>query len=71
MPIPIVAVLTFDRFSPFHCAVPCLIFGDSMMPGRPLFDLRLCAGDAIDQPLSSQGFRIDAGFGLEGLQEAD
>lgn len=71
MPIPIVAVLTFDRFSPFHCAVPCLIFGDGMMPGRPLFDLRLCAGDAIDQPLSSQGFRIDAGFGLEGLQEAD
>lgn len=71
MPIPIVAVLTFDRFSPFHCAVPCLIFGDGMMPGKPLFDLRLCAGDAIDQPLSSQGFRIDAGFGLEGLQEAD
>ena len=33
MPSPIVAVLTFDHFSPFHCAVPCLIFGD-ILPGQ-------------------------------------
>ena len=42
MPNPIVvAVITFDHFSPFHCAVPCLIFGDTMMPGASLFELRL------------------------------
>lgn len=28
MPTPIVAVVTFDHFSPFHCAIPCLIFGN-------------------------------------------
>ncbi|KXU79439.1 GlxA family transcriptional regulator [Aeromonas enteropelogenes] len=71
MPTPVVAVITFDHFSPFHCAVPCLIFGDTMMPGQPLFELRLCAGDSIRQPASSQGFRIDPGHGLEGLAEAD
>lgn len=69
--MPIVAVVTFDHFSPFHCAVPCLIFGDMMMPGLPLFELRLCAGDASSQPRSSQGFRIDVTHGLEGLSGAD
>ncbi|MGL5812738.1 MAG: GlxA family transcriptional regulator [Aeromonas sp.] len=69
--MPIVAVITFDHFSPFHCAVPCLIFGDKTMPGQSLFELRLCAGDDTRQPASSQGFRLDAGYGLEGLQEAD
>ena len=72
MPNPIVvAVITFDHFSPFHCAVPCLIFGDTMMPGASLFELRLCAGDATRQPGSAQGFRIDASHGLEGLIGAD
>ena len=72
MPNPIiVAVITFDHFSPFHCAVPCLIFGDTMMPGASLFELRLCAGDATRQPGSAQGFRIDASHGLEGLVGAD
>lgn len=69
--MPIVAVVTFDHFSPFHFAVPCLIFGDKMMPGQSLFELRLCAGDDTQQPASSQGFRIDTGYGLKGLLEAD
>ena len=72
MPRPlIVAVITFDSFSPFHCSVPCLIFGDKMMPGQSLFELRLCAGDDTRQPASSQGFRMEADYGLEGLLEAD
>lgn len=71
MPTPVVAVITFDHFSPFHCSVPCLIFGDTMMPGQSLFELRLCSGDDTQQPASSQGFRIDAGYDLEGLLEAD
>ena len=64
-------VVAFDHFSPFHCSVPCLIFGDTMMPGASLFELRLCAGDATRQPGSAQGFRIDASHGLEGLVGAD
>lgn len=72
MPNPIVvAIITFDHFSPFHCAVPCLIFGDTMMPGASLFELRLCAGDDTLKPASAQGFRIDTGYGLEGLVGAD
>ena len=70
MPSPIVAVLTFDHFSPFHCAVPCLIFGD-ILPGQPLFELRLCCGDASIHSHSTQGFTIQAPYGLEGLTEAD
>lgn len=67
---PIVAVVTFDHFSPFHCAVPCLIFGD-ILPGQPLFELRLCCGDASIHSHSTQGFTIQAPYGLEGLTEAD
>ncbi len=65
MPIPIVAVVAFDHFSPFHCSVPCLIFGD-ILPGQPLFELRLCAGDG-----NAKGFSIQAPHGLEALAEAD
>ena len=61
MPSPIVAVLTFDHFSPFHCAVPCLIFGD-ILPGQPLFELRLCCGDASIHSHSTQGFTIQAPY---------
>jgi hypothetical protein len=25
---PLIAVVTFDHFSPFHCAILCLIFGN-------------------------------------------
>ena len=70
MPIPIVAVVAFDHFSPFHCSVPCLIFGD-ILPGQPLFELRLCAGDGKASSHSSQGFSIQAPHGLEALAEAD
>lgn len=70
MPIPIVAVVAFDHFSPFHCSVPCLIFGD-ILPGQPLFELRLCAGDDKASSHSSQGFSIQAPHGLKVLAEAD
>lgn len=70
MPIPRVAVVAFDHFSPFHCSVPCLIFGD-ILPGQPLFELRLCAGDGKASSHSTQGFSIQAPHGLEALAEAD
>ncbi|MCU0923930.1 MAG: GlxA family transcriptional regulator, partial [Burkholderiaceae bacterium] len=39
-----VAVLAFDRISPFHLAVPCVLFGDPH-PGVPAFELRVCAAE--------------------------
>ena len=67
MPNPIVvAVITFDHFSPFHCAVPCLIFGDTMMPGASLFELRLCAGDATRRPVPPRAFASTPAMGWRG-----
>ena len=70
MTTPIVAVVTFDHFSPFHCAVPCLIFGD-ILPGQPLFELKICCGDGNHHSHSAQGFTIQAPHGLEVLAEAE
>lgn len=70
MPTPIVAVVTCDHFSPFHCAVPCLIFGD-ILPGQPLFELKICCGDGNHHSHSAQGFTIQAPHGLEVLAEAE
>ncbi|MGL5224979.1 MAG: helix-turn-helix domain-containing protein [Aeromonas sp.] len=67
---PIVAVVTFDHFSPFHCAVPCLIFGD-ILPGQPLFELKICSGDGNLHAHSAQGFTISAPYGLATLAKAD
>lgn len=70
MTTPIVAVVTFDHFSPFHCAVPSLIFGD-ILPGQPLFELKICCGDGNPHSRSAQGFTIQAPHGLEVLAEAE
>lgn len=69
MSIPVVAVVACGRFSPFHLSVPCLVFGD-VLPGQPLFTLRLCAGEQ-GLPGSAQGFSLATPFGLEGLNDAD
>ena len=54
---PVVAVVAFDRISPFHLSVPCVVFGDRH-PEAPRFDLRVCAAEA--GPL-----RTSAGFSLQ------
>lgn len=69
MSTPAVAVVAFNRFSPFHFSIPCIIFGN-ILPGHALFELRICAGEP--GPLrSAQGMSIDTAFGLEGLDDAD
>jgi transcriptional regulator GlxA family with amidase domain len=68
--VPVVAILAFNHFSPFHFSVPCLIFGDSMLPGPPLFELRLCAGES-GQLRSPQGFLIDSLLPLAAVADAD
>ncbi|MBI3230431.1 MAG: helix-turn-helix domain-containing protein [Burkholderiales bacterium] len=69
MPSHTIAVLAFDRISPFHLSVPCVIFGESGLPGAPC-DVHVCAWET--QPLqTSAGFSITPAFGLEALALAD
>nr|WP_316642452.1 helix-turn-helix domain-containing protein [uncultured Roseateles sp.] len=66
-----IAVVAYDRISPFHLAVPCVVFGeDRSDTGVPPFDLRVCALDPA--PLrTSIGFTIGATQSLSGLARAD
>jgi transcriptional regulator GlxA family with amidase domain len=64
-----VATVVFDGISPFHLAVPCVVFGQSH-PGVPAFAFRVCGLGA--SPLSSAaGFSIAPSHGLESLAWAD
>jgi transcriptional regulator GlxA family with amidase domain len=63
-----VAVVTFDRISPFHLAVPCVVFGDRH-PGVPVFDFRVCALDS--RLRTTGGFSIEVTRGLHALRRAD
>jgi transcriptional regulator GlxA family with amidase domain len=64
-----VAVLAFDRISPFHLAVPCVLFGDRH-PGAPIFELRVCAGER-GRLRTTAGFEVHARHGLAALRWAD
>jgi transcriptional regulator GlxA family with amidase domain len=70
-PRHVVAVIAFDRISPFHLSVPCVVFGeDRAGPGLPEFDFRVCAAET--GPLSTTaGFSIAVTHGLEALADAD
>lgn len=64
-----VAVVAFDRISPFHLAVPCVVFGDQH-PGRPPIDFKVCAAEA--GPLrTTAGFEIAVRHGIADLEDAD
>jgi transcriptional regulator GlxA family with amidase domain len=66
---PSVAVVAFDRISPFHLAVPSVVFGD-VHPGVPRFDFSVCAAEP--GPLSTTvGFAVSVAHGLEVLGTAD
>jgi transcriptional regulator GlxA family with amidase domain len=64
-------VIAFDRISPFHLSVPCVVFGeDRSGSGVPGFDFRVCAAET--GPLTTTaGFSIAVTHGLEALAEAD
>lgn len=67
-PLPLVAVVAFDRISPFHLAVPCAVFGEEH-PGVPRFELRVCASET--GPLrTTAGFTLSIEHGLEALEDA-
>ena len=71
MAIPRIAILAFAGISPFHLAVPCLVFDeDRRALGAPRFPVRVCALEEGPIPTSS-GYAIHAGADLSGLADAD
>jgi transcriptional regulator GlxA family with amidase domain len=64
-----VAVLAFDGISPFHLAIPGVVFGEAQAAPSP-FTLLVCAADP--QPLNtSAGYRIAGLASLRALRGAD
>lgn len=63
-----IAVVAFDRISPFHLSVPCVVFGESN-PVTPPFELMVCAAE--DGPLrTTAGFSLLVEHGLAALETA-
>ncbi|RKR44314.1 helix-turn-helix domain-containing protein [Paraburkholderia sp. BL17N1] len=67
----IVVVVAFDRISPFHLSVPCVVFGEDRSGGGvPEFDFRVCAAET-GALTTTAGFSIAVTHGLEALADAD
>ncbi|MBG6462556.1 helix-turn-helix domain-containing protein [Pseudomonas aeruginosa] len=65
-----VAVVAFDRISPFHLSVPCLVFGQECYdPCAQAFDLSVCAAEP-GRLRTTVGFTIEAEAGLDALAAA-
>ncbi|MBB5507186.1 transcriptional regulator GlxA family with amidase domain [Paraburkholderia sp. JPY681] len=70
VPRHVVAVVAFDRISPFHLSVPCVVFGEDRRGGGvPAFDFRVCAAEA-GALATTAGFSIAVTHGLEALADA-
>lgn len=66
---PVVAVVAFDRISPFHLSVPCVVFGEQH-PGAPDFELLVCAAEP--GPLNTTaGFSVTVRHDLTAVAMAD
>lgn len=63
-----VAVLAFDRISPFHLSVPGLVFGESL-PGEGNYQLLVCAAEP-GRLTTTAGFELVVEHGLEALHGA-
>jgi transcriptional regulator GlxA family with amidase domain len=69
-PRHVVAVVAFDRISPFHLSVPCVVFGEDRSGGGvPEFDFRVCAAET-GALTTTAGFSIGVTHGLEALADA-
>jgi transcriptional regulator GlxA family with amidase domain len=69
-PRHVVAVVAFDRISPFHLSVPCVVFGeDRSGSGLPDFDFRVCAAET-GALTTTAGFSIALTHGLDALADA-
>ncbi|WP_233803171.1 helix-turn-helix domain-containing protein [Paraburkholderia sp. HP33-1] len=70
VPRHVVAVVAFDRISPFHLSVPCVVFGEDRRGGGvPAFDFRVCAAET-GALATTAGFSIALTHGLEAIADA-
>ena len=68
-PAPLVAVVAYDRISPFHLSVPCVVFGEAAPGGDAEFVVRVCSAEA--GPLTTTaGFALSTAHGIEALADA-
>ncbi|KRE97634.1 AraC family transcriptional regulator [Frateuria sp. Soil773] len=65
-----VAIVAFDRISPFHLSVPCAVFGEAAGAAAAPFEVRVCAAEP-GELRSLAGFGIAARHGLRELARAD
>ncbi|MCP2163266.1 GlxA family transcriptional regulator [Goodfellowiella coeruleoviolacea] len=71
MGVPGVAVLAFEGISPFHLAVPSLVWGPESPPGdMPPWRITVAA-PAPGRLTTSAGYAIDVRAGLDALSRAD
>jgi transcriptional regulator GlxA family with amidase domain len=67
--LPVVALIAYPNFSPFHFAVPYLVFNSELPEGR-LFDLKIVSSGA--QPLAAErALTVQPDGGLELADTAD
>ena len=69
MPLTHVAIVAVDGFSPFHYAVPCILFGDPVS-GETRFKVTICA----EKPgllTSKDGFALNATQDFSAIGQAD
>ncbi|MFC3022692.1 GlxA family transcriptional regulator [Vibrio zhugei] len=66
---PSVAVVVFNRFSPFHLSVPTLVFGHDTL-GETFFDIKFVAGEE-GHILSDMGMEIHTDAQLDALEHCD
>lgn len=66
-----VVVVAYQQISPFHLAVPCMVFGEDLARlGAPRYALTVCAAEP--GPLQTPaGFSLGITQGVEALDEAD
>lgn len=65
-----VAVVAFDRISPFHLSVPCLVLGEERQELGARFSVEVCAAEP-GRLRTQAGFALACARGLEGLERAD
>lgn len=66
-----VAVVAFDRISPFHLSVPCIVFDEERAgPLAARYRLRVCAA-APGKLRTTAGFSLEVERGLRALATAD
>ncbi|MFT6914007.1 MAG: transcriptional regulator GlxA family with amidase domain [Motiliproteus sp.] len=70
MPKPtLVAVIAFDRISPFHLSVPCVVFGE-VQTSPDTFELQVCSAEG-KRLRTTAGYEVVVEHGLEMIEQAD